>query len=887
MGEKSKAVRFPRLLPGGLRHVDEALSMKPRRYFLLLFVLEVACAVCASAVTVRPENTDEILVNPDMGLVMYHYSNRQWAYGQLQERGDTLDWFPGTGCVYFRLPWCLLEPEEGVYRWDLFDSYAAPWVAASKQVGFRLTCCESRYAYATPEWVRKAGAKGWFFKMKMFKVFGREPPGEDLEIWEPDYGDPVFLAKLENFLKAFARRYDGKPYVAFVDVGTVGMWGEGHTRAYAREMKAAGKDPEAAFHRHYELHRRLLPNTTLLCVDDQAGATNPKPAAEVPLMRHARDLGFGFRDDSILVYTPSMLPESLRAHPWWFHADWAQYFAPVAPTFVEHEHYDLAVELGAWDDRKLVESVEAYRASWLSVHGWPKACFDGSKDAYARAARRLGYRFELREATFPDEVEIGAPVEIASTWVNVGVARRYKGATLAWTLLDGQGRVAWVSADASYDFTDAEPKLNGVERPVVRKSRCTFGFAGEIPQANDGVWVYTQMKGVGNFATDTRVPTLAPGAYTLAVSLGDRDGTPRLALPLKGGVARRYPVGTIRLVRRPEPSEAERQIVAAKAEGRRECVIRGEHQITSTIDLPSNFTLRLEDAHLTLAPGTFCNMFRAVNVTNVAIVGSGRAVVDGGEYNGLSEKNAGRDGRPPIWVNNLVLFANVRGFRVEGLHVTRQRWWALNFIGCSQGTVRAIDFRSHHQSVRADGTRIDTVSRNNYRSIVVKNSDGIDVRAGCHDILIEDITGFCEDDSVALTCLSGRLERRFLPEGADYAIRDVTVRNVRTSSMCSNVRLLAQGGGKLQRIVVEDVEDVSDGRTYMTGRGEAGVNLGDTRLYGKTPAARGDVSDIVIRNVRSRAPVGVWLRGRATDVTVENVRGFDGNVHAVLDAHDP
>lgn len=73
----------------------------------------------------------------------------------------------------------------------------------------------------------------------------------------------------------------------------------------------------------------------------------------------------------------------------------------------------------------------------------------------------------------------------------------------------------------------------------------------------------------------------------------------------------------------------------------------------------------------------------------------------------------------------------------------------------------------------------------------------------------------------------------------------------------------------------------------MTGRGEAGVNLGDTRLYGKTPAAPGDVCDIVIRNVRSRASVGVWLRGRATDVTVEDVHGFDGNAQAVLDARDP
>ena len=31
------------------------------------------------------------------------------------------------------------------------------------------------------------------------------------------------------------------------------------------------------------------------------------------------------------------------------------------------------------------------------------------------------------------------------------------------------------------------------------------------------------------------------------LSLGDRDGTPRLALPLAGGVGRRYPVGTVKV----------------------------------------------------------------------------------------------------------------------------------------------------------------------------------------------------------------------------------------------------------------------------------------------------------------------------------------------------
>ena len=515
----------------------------------LLLALAVS-GLAASAAIVKPENTDEVLVNPDMGLVMFHYSNRQWAYGQLQPRGDVLDWFPGTGCAYFRLPWCLLEPEEGRYRWDLIDSYAAPWIAAGKQIGFRVTCCESRWTFATPEWVRKAGAKGWFFKMKMAKIYGKDPPGAETDIWEPDYGDPVFLAKLENFLKAMAKRYDGKPHVAFMDVGTIGMWGEGHTRAYAKEYKAAGRDPEAAFHRHYELHRRTFPNTTILCIDDQAGSSNPKPVPEVPLMKHARDLGFGFRDDSILVFTPEMIPARLKPHPWWFHGDWAQAFAPVAPVFVEHEHYDLSVNRGAWSDAKLIESVEAYRASWLSIHGWPKVCFDGSKDAYAQAARRLGYRFELREVSYPDVVKLDTPFEIASTWVNVGVARRYKGATLCWTLLDAQGRVAWTSADDTFDFANAQPKLGGVESPVFLKSRVSVGWVGEIPQINDGVWVYTQVNKVGNFAEDTRVPTLEPGTYTLCASLGDADGTPRLNLPLKGGVERRYPVGTVKVERR-------------------------------------------------------------------------------------------------------------------------------------------------------------------------------------------------------------------------------------------------------------------------------------------------------------------------------------------------
>ena len=106
----------------------------------------------------------------------------------------------------------------------------------------------------------------------------------------------------------------------------------------------------------------------------------------------------------------------------------------------------------------------------------------------------------------------------------------------------------------------------------------------------------------------------------------------------------------------------------------RTAVISGYWEIDREIRLPSDFTLILRDCHLRMADGTFDNMFRNEGCgdvlarqagsedRNIRILGVGEAILDGGEYNGLSERNAGRDGRPPMYVNNLLLFVNVEGF---------------------------------------------------------------------------------------------------------------------------------------------------------------------------------------------------------------------------------
>ena len=508
-----------------------------RRPLVLYLVLAASSAL--QAVVVTPKATEEALVNPGMGFVFYQNSNRLWAYGSQQEPGDTLDWFPGASVIYFRLNWATLEPEEGRFRWDVIDSYAQPWIAKGKQIAIRVMCCENRYRYAAPEWVRKAGAKGVDY---ICKPFDSAWPASKEKLWEPDYEDPVFLEKLENFAKAFARRYDGDPTVAFVDIGSFGMWGEGHT-FFTSQLSA--ETTLRAVKKHMDLWRRALPNTYLVISDDVA--MDNACRTDAPAMKYARKLGIGFRDDSILV-------GSVTNNAHWYHDGWAREFAETTPVVVETDHYSLSRRRGCWSEDLLVKSALDYRASYMSIHGWPKPFLEENRSAIERINRILGYRLELRRVAYPASAKIGERVEIASDWANVGVAPLYRGATLCWTLLDDAGTVVWTSVDERTNARDFPPKAGGPDRLVSCRSTCHFGLADAIPVINDGVLVCAREELPGRF-DDLRVPTLKPGTYTLAVSFGTPQGTPQIALPLSDGCSRRYPVGRMTLENRKESQD--------------------------------------------------------------------------------------------------------------------------------------------------------------------------------------------------------------------------------------------------------------------------------------------------------------------------------------------
>lgn len=316
--------------------------------------------------------------------------------------------------------------------------------------------------------------------------------------------------------------------------------------------------------------------------------------------------------------------------------------------------------------------------------------------------------------------------------------------------------------------------------------------------------------------------------------------------------------------------------------GARTATVTGDWEIDTAVRLPSHFTLILEDCHLRLKDGVYANIFvNAHNETpegrttagtddDISIIGRGRAILDGGEPNGLHEKVPLEERKAPLYKNNLILFTNVNGFRVEGIHCRNQRWWALNFIYCVNGELRNLDFCANDAAVDENGQIYHGLQNKKYKEVLVKNADGIDLRQGCSHVVIENITGFTEDDTVALTALNGRMEQAFKVEGMDSAISHVKIRNVRGASFCSLVRLLNQGDIKLHDIEIDGVQDECR-RSPHLDHGMYAVRVGDKKMYGDRHSTKEETYNITLRNIYGEGAHAVALAGEIGNLLMENI----------------
>ena len=334
--------------------------------------------------------------------------------------------------------------------------------------------------------------------------------------------------------------------------------------------------------------------------------------------------------------------------------------------------------------------------------------------------------------------------------------------------------------------------------------------------------------------------------------------------------------------------------------------------------LPENTTILLQNCRIKLSDKCRDNFFRSANcglgienplpIGNIHIRGVGDCVLEGADhpratgdsskfiacpcpknfsgspnptFNDFHRHSYGTDGGKEgesengDWRNIGILMANVHHLSIENIRIVEQHAWAISLENCSFGHLNHIEFKACMTRV------IDGAEQN------VENQDGINLRNGCHDVIISDITGTTGDDVVALTCIASNLHP-YVGGGLhtthvmsnDYTNREkgiynVIIRNVLASPAggCCMVRLLATDGAEIRNVVIDGIVDTSPADFHSW----CSILVGErTGLVGEPGYPYGTVSeeclfDISISNIISNAKSAVFIPGGLLQSSISNV----------------
>ena len=368
-------------------------------------------------------NSEKVLKNPHKGWYHHYYDNGLSEYGTKAD--SDLDNFPGMNHLFLRLPWSNLEPEEGKFNWAVIDNVINKWTAKGYSISFCITAKETSITYATPEWVKNAGAKGTYYP-----IWG-------VNAWEPDYGDSIFLAKLENFHKVFAARYDSKPWVEYVSIGSYGDWGEGHT-----SFSSQKSFPVDVLKKHIDIYKKYYVNSTLAIAD---GWVNDRKDDKGSLLQdYILQNAITFKDDSVNVsYYVDAYPSTYSVQS----PDLFNRVFLTKPAILELQHYGFQKQDNDWigvdgsvkGGDLLKGAIDISHATFVGYHGYADEWLKENPTLAATLANKMGYWYFLKSVEVPSNMTRGKSTTFKLKWENHGVAPAYRNYKLKLALKGSKG----------------------------------------------------------------------------------------------------------------------------------------------------------------------------------------------------------------------------------------------------------------------------------------------------------------------------------------------------------------------------------------------------------------------------------------------------------------
>ena len=363
---------------------------------------------------VKPTPSDAYLGNPHKGTTTFQrfngepiYKGNRWSdrYGPMTFKpfsGDPKDLknhrYPQTTISYCRWVWLDIEPEEDKYRWDVIDGALKAAADRGQSLQVRLQ--------------PHAGGSGfpkWF--IETLPARRRRRRGFN-------WNTPEYARHWTDLIRAFGKRYDGHPNLESFDVAYAGSCGE-----------TGGNSTPATARKLVDAYIESFKKTQLVGMLGTYGCRYAK----------SKGVNIGWRVDCYGDMHVSAENEGVPHDCGWNHM-MESYPRSLVRARMQDAWKTAPVTLescwtvGHWYNNKWdIDFILAWGLRNHATVFMPKSCYIPRewRDKVEAFNRRLGYRFLLRQVTFPLEAKAGGTPKFDVYLDNVGVAPIYRDYKLA------------------------------------------------------------------------------------------------------------------------------------------------------------------------------------------------------------------------------------------------------------------------------------------------------------------------------------------------------------------------------------------------------------------------------------------------------------------------
>jgi endoglucanase len=360
---------------------------------------------------ILPERIDwksELIVNPGKGWVIYGYDDSMEPF--IDQTEDTWN---AAGLGYLRFNWSTLEPYEGDYQWQYIDKAIADCKAHGKKLAFGVMSCNgfASSMYVTPKYVFDAGAASYYLQSIDIASHFQYVP-----VWN----DPIYLQKLEKFMRALAERYDNNSDIAYMDIRSYGNYGGNDIWGFTDPNNLIRMETITALeyqNLHLQMYRNLFKKLQLVTVNSDTDNLNS-------VFYWGIDQGIAGRTDSAITNRNS-------AGELWKYRN-------KLPTILEFGYsYPKMRDTGVWKDDYLYQDIASSCATYVSMgkYGDSAEFYREKHNVLVETGNRMGYYFVLEKAIY-DSLGMDSSANLMLQWRNKGVAPIFIPAHVAVALLD-------------------------------------------------------------------------------------------------------------------------------------------------------------------------------------------------------------------------------------------------------------------------------------------------------------------------------------------------------------------------------------------------------------------------------------------------------------------